>query len=282
MWNIFIHYLFPNCLSVVLIFICSEQSRDVWKKIRRLLFGYWDTVVCILLTCFSDSALYTRKDMLARYKALWRVVFFAIPVIAIILLTRELHIDLSDLSNFLFFIFDITPGTLMIWGYICIFFFLVGFVWREEQNKIFAYFSCSKTDLRTLRFLILICSGVLAMITLLPTFGNISIQNKQNYLIVYEIKESTEGEREEQKAEQQEQPAQANGKLLGVAICQDETTMIVLPAQEMKQNHGRLYELTGDTNYMYVDKSGVVIEQISKDDIDWKNHLNVGQDSNIT
>ena len=96
------------------------------------------------------------------------------------------------------------------------------------------------------------------------------------------MKESTEGEREEQKVEQQEQPAQANGNILGVAIYQDETTMTVLPAQEMKQNHGRLYELTGDTDYMYVDKSGVVIEQVSKDDIDWKNHLNIGQDSNIT
>lgn len=90
-------------------------------------------------------------------------------------------------------------------------------------------------------------------------FSTFQAQNRENYLVVYESP-----------------AAQENGDVIGVAIYQDDTTMIVLPAKISGPEHDFQYELTGDTNYMYVEKSGVVIEQVSKDKIDWKNHLNIG------
>lgn len=128
-------------------------------------------------------------------------------------------------------------------------------IWEHSRGILCRFFGQKTNDLQEIQFLFNVICATFGVLLFLLVISQPALY-KTSYSVVYE--------------------AQENGDVIGVAIYQDDTTMIVLPAKISGPEHDFQYELTGDTNYMYVEKSGVVIEQVSKDKIDWKNHLNIG------
>ena len=205
-----------------------------------------------------QSGSFLEQDSTEEEKTIWHGIALAgVLVILIAMLIKTFHINIIEFL--LLHICLISKIMAMVSLYIAIFFVLAEVIWIALEDRVGAYFSQKKSRVKEVHFLFSILCGTFGVLLLLFLLSTFQAQNRENYLMVYESP-----------------AAQENGDVIGVAIYQDDTTMIVLPAKISGPEHDFQYELTGDTNYMYVEKSGVVIEQVSKDKIDWKNHLNIG------
>lgn len=250
----------------------GNRLKGVGEKIESYFFGM-GMLGFVFTLLFLAIIVYTLEKVYLDKKNLWRVILFVFPAMGVFLFGMlQLHIKLEDFISL--YIFNILPGMSMLWLYMYLFFTVIGVIWYQGENKLVAYFSFSKSYMQLLRFITIIGIAMVGTIFLLASFNYRAIQDKQTYLMVYKAQENVEAQESEEKQE--------NGEVIGVAIYQDDTRMIVLPAKVPEKGSGFQYELTGDTNYMYVDKSGVIIEQINKKEIDWKNHLNIDIDSNMT
>ncbi len=229
-------------------------------EVKKYGWGSWEVMlaICVVWVILCMSMLVIVLVWLEEEKTIWHGIALAgVLAILIAMLIKTFHINVIEFL--LLHIFLISKIMAMVSLYIAIFFVLAEVIWIALEDRVAAYFSQKKSRVKEVHFLFSILCGTFGVLLLLFFFSTFQAQNRENYLVVYESP-----------------AAQENGDVIGVAIYQDDTTMIVLPAKISGSEHDFQYELTGDTNYMYVEKSGVVIEQVSKDKIDWKNHLNIG------